>query len=245
MTRTAAALVIGNELLSGKIQEGNVAFLARSLFDLGIALRRVVICADDEGAIVDDVRALRAGHDAVFTSGGVGPTHDDITVPAIAKAFDRPLVRDPHLATMIRDHFGDATTEGHLRMADLPEGGELLASASIPWPVIRVENVFVMPGVPEIFRLKLALVLPRLERGTPFVTRAIYTRCDEGEIAALLARIEHDHPGVRIGSYPRFRDPDHTVKLTFDGIDLALVTRALRACLEALPPDRIVRAEID
>lgn len=245
MDRTAAALVIGNELLSGKIQEGNVAFLAKALFQMGIALRRVIVCPDDEATIVSDLRALAAAHDVVFTSGGVGPTHDDITVPSVARAFDRPLVRDPELARMIREHFGDRTTEGHLRMADLPEGGELVSSEEIPWPVIRVENVYVMPGVPEIFRIKFGLVRDRLGAGSPLVSRAIYTRCDEGVIAELLERVEREHPGVLIGSYPRFRDPDHQVKLTFDGRDDALVLAALRACLSELPAELVVRAETD
>lgn len=245
MDRTAAALVIGNELLTGKVQEGNIAFLAKWLFQAGIALRRVIVCPDDEETIVRDLRALAAAHDVVFTSGGVGPTHDDITVPAIARAFDRPLIRDAELARMIRAHFGDRTTEGHLRMADLPEGGELVASSEIPWPVIRIENVYVMPGVPEVFRIKLGLLRDRLAGGRAFVSRAIYTRCDEGEIAALLERIERAHPGVLIGSYPRFRDPSYSVKLTFDGREDATVRAALEACLRELPPEQIVRAELD
>lgn len=243
--RTAAALVIGNELLTGKVQESNVAFLAKALFQIGIALRRVIVCPDDEDTIVADLRALSATHDVVFTSGGVGPTHDDITVPAVARAFDRALVRDPSLERMIREHFGPRTTEGHLRMAELPAGAELVASGDIPWPVIRTENVYVMPGVPEIFRLKFVLVRDRLGVGQSFVSRAIYTRCDEGEIAELLQRVERAHPGVLIGSYPRFRDPDHTVKLTFDGRDDALVLAALRACLAELPREQVVRAETD
>src|SRR5207244_3714861 len=99
-----------------------------------------------------------AAHDFVFTSGGVGPTHDDVTIPAVAKAFDRPLAHDARLERMIREHFGARTTDGHLRMSELPEGASLLASESIPWPVIRIANVFVMPGVPEIFRIKFELV---------------------------------------------------------------------------------------
>lgn len=249
MARTAAALIIGNELLTGKVQEANVAFLARALFDLGIALRRVVLCADDEATIVDEVRALAPRHDVVFTSGGVGPTHDDLTVPALARAFGRRLVRDPGLERRIREHFGLRTTEGHLRMAELPEGAELLASDKIAWPVLRIDNVYVMPGVPEIFRAKFEIVRERLlaegRTDVPFVSRAIYTRCDEGEIAALLARVERAHEGVAVGSYPRLRDPEYSVKLTFDGRDPELVRRALRACLTELPPDKVVRAELE
>jgi molybdenum cofactor synthesis domain-containing protein len=243
VTRSAAVLVIGNEILTGKVEEANVVFLARELFTLGIALRRVVVCPDDTDAIARDVNALRESHDYVLTSGGVGPTHDDVTVPAIARAFGVPLVRDANSERMIREHFGPKTTEGHLRMADLPEGAELIASARIPWPVMRVGNVFVMPGVPEIFRLKFELVRERLVAGAPFHSRALYTWCDEGEIASLLERIERAHAGVTVGSYPRIGDPEYSVKITFDGGDLAAVTRALEACHAALPPEKIVRAD--
>ena len=248
MAVRAAFLVIGNEILTGKVADENVAFLARELFGLGITLARIVVCADDERIIASDVRALSDSHDVVFTSGGVGPTHDDVTVPAIARAFDRRVVRDPELERRIRDHFGLRTTEGHLRMAELPEGGELVASAALAtsekgWPVLRVENVWVLPGVPQIFRMKFELVRDRLARSEPFVTRAIYTRCDEGEIAALLEAVEARFIGVSIGSYPRLADPEYSVKITVDGRDRAKVDGALAALEAGLPADRIVRVE--
>jgi molybdenum cofactor synthesis domain-containing protein len=239
----AAFLVIGNEILTGKVVEENVPFLARELFGLGITLARIVVCADDEGVIAADVRTLREAHDLVFTSGGVGPTHDDVTIPAIARAFGRRLVRDAVLEGRIREHFGARTTEGHLRMAEMPEGGELVASAKMSWPVLRVENVWVLPGVPQIFRLKFGLVRDRLARGEPFQTRAVFTRCDEGEIAALLAEVEARFAGVAIGSYPRLDDPDYTVKVTIDGRDAPTLDAALAALLAGLPPDKIVRIE--
>lgn len=244
MTRTAAALVIGNELLTGKVQEANVAFLGKQLFALGISLKRVVVCPDDEDEIIAELDLLRTRHDHVFTSGGVGPTHDDLTVPAIARAFGRTLVRDARLERMIRAHFRERTTEGHLRMAEIPEGAELMHRDDIPWPVLCVENVFVMPGVPEIFRLKFDLVRGRLGAEIPFVSRAIFTRCDEGEIAELLERVERAHPGVAIGSYPKFFDAEYSVKLTFDGRDEGQVRCALEACLRELPADKIVRADV-
>ncbi len=243
MGTRAAFLVIGNEILTGKVVEENVPFLARELFGLGITLSRIVVCADDEAVIAADVRALGQAHDILFTSGGVGPTHDDVTIPAIARAFDRPLVRDPVLEARIREHFGARTTDGHLRMAEMPQGGELVASEKMSWPVLRVENVWVLPGVPQIFRLKFDLVRDRLARGAPFLTRAIFTRCDEGEIAALLAEVESRVPGVAIGSYPRLSDPEYTVKITVDGRDARAVDTALDALIEALPADRIVRVE--
>jgi molybdopterin-biosynthesis enzyme MoeA-like protein len=243
MGRTAAALVIGNEILTGKVQEANVAALAVELFGLGIALQRVIVCPDDPAVIARDVGELRGRFDLVFTSGGVGPTHDDVTVPAIAAAFGRPVVRDPVLEARLRSHFGAAITDGHLRMAELPEGGELVVGTSTGWPLLRIENVWVLPGVPDIFKNRLTALRERLGSDTPFHTRAVYTRADEGSIAALLEQIERAHAGVAVGSYPRFGDPEYTVKVTFDGTDLSAVRRAMQACIEALPAEQIVRAD--
>jgi molybdenum cofactor synthesis domain-containing protein len=243
MPRTAAALVIGNEILTGKVQEANVAALATELFALGIALRRVIVCPDDPEQIAHDVNALRARFDVVVTSGGVGPTHDDVTVPAIARAFGRAVVRDATLVARLRAHFGERTTEGHLRMAELPEGAELVMTSPSGWPLLRVDNVWVLPGVPDIFRARLPLLRERLGADAPFHTRAVYTRADEGDLAALLERIEAEHPGVAVGSYPRLGDPEYSVKITFDGRELTAVRRALTACVAALPPALIVRVD--
>src|SRR5690606_20309785 len=137
----------------------------------------------------------------------------------------------------------ERATEGHLRMADVPEGADLLSTGDVPWPVVCVENVFVLPGVPEIFEVKLQLLRERIGSDVPFVSRALYTMCDEGEIAGLLERVVRAHPGVEIGSYPRWRDPSYRVKLTFDGRDPAAVDAALEACRAALAPELIVRVE--
>lgn len=244
MARTAAALVIGQEILTGKVQEANVLGLASLFFELGIAMKKVVVCADDEATIAEELRALARAHDVVVTSGGVGPTHDDVTVPAVARALERPLVRDAKLEARLREHFGERLTAGHLRMAELPEGGELVADGELSWPVLRVENVWVLPGVPMVFQKKLRALRARLSGDeAAFVSRALYLQADEGEIAALLERVEREHEGVSVGSYPRFDAADHTVKVTFDGRDLGRVAAALDACLAEIPPDRVVRVE--
>ncbi len=243
MGRSAAALIIGNEILTGKIREANVHFLARELFRMGIALRRVIVCPDDVETIAHDLDVLRKTHDLVFTSGGVGPTHDDVTLPAVARAFDRPLERSPLIEELIRRHWGERATEGHLRMADVPEGAELFHTDEVPWPAICVDNVCVLPGVPEIFKLELLNLRDRIGSDTPFVTRALYTMCDEGEIASLLEDVAKAHPTVDIGSYPRWRDPDYRVKLTFDGRSREAVDAALEACRARLPREAVVRVE--
>ncbi len=241
MARSAAALVIGNELLTGKVAEANIPGLARMLFSLGVRLERVVVCRDDVAIIATEVGALRRAYDVVFTSGGVGPTHDDVTIPAVARALGVSIVRHDELARRIREHFGAGTTEGHLRMADLPVGTRLLSRAAAEWPVIVVENVFVLPGIPEIFARKLDVVREELGVDTPFLSAAIFTRCDEGAIAELLLRIEREH-GVTVGSYPTIGG-DHSVKITFDGIDAGALDAALDACLEGLDRALVVRVE--
>jgi molybdenum cofactor synthesis domain-containing protein len=243
MVRTAAALIIGNEILTGKIRDENTHVLARELRLLGIRLARVIVCPDDIDVIADDLRTLGRAHDLVFTSGGVGPTPDDVTLPAVAKAFEVPLERSPLIEGLIRGYWGDKTTNGHLRMADVPRGAVLLSNPEVPWPVICLENVSVLPGVPEIFRLKLRLLRERIGADAPFVSRALYTRCDEGTIAALLEEVGRLHPAVEIGSYPRWRHEEYKVKLTFDGLDAMAVEAALEACRTGLPEDDVVRVE--
>ncbi|MBS2013790.1 MAG: competence/damage-inducible protein A [Deltaproteobacteria bacterium] len=241
--RTAAALVIGNELLSGKVEEANVHVLARVLRGLGVELRRVVIILDDLDEIAREVAALSASHDWVFTSGGVGPTHDDLTVMGVAKAFGVGVKEDPVLAKMLRDHYKERCTEGHLRMALVPETATLETSEEIRWPTIRLGNVWLMPGVPEIFRMKLPVVVERIGAGVGFVSRAVFTKMDEGDLKPLLDDVVERFPDVGVGSYPKWSDPTYRTKLTFDGRDVGRVDAARDAFLALLPPGEPQRVE--
>lgn len=238
--RTAAALVIGNELLTGKVQDANVAALARELFSLGISLRRVIFCRDEVDVIVRDLNDLRRRHDFVFTSGGVGPTHDDVTLEAVAEAFGQRLERSPEIEALLEEFFGDRLTSHHLRMADVPTGATLVTTAQGRWPAVRVDNVYVMPGLPEVFRRKLPIIREELRGGTPFVSRSVGTASDEGSIAPLLATLSDQHPDISIGSYPRWDDGPVRVRVTFDGRDSLQVDHAVAALLSALPPEEIV-----
>ena len=240
----AAALVIGNELLTGKIREANVEVLARELFALGIAFRRVVFCPDEIAAIAADLDLLRASHDWVITSGGVGPTHDDVTIEAVAAAFGRRLVRSERLAGLLGDYFGERLNAEHLRMADIPEGARLLDAPGAAWPLLLVDNVFVLPGLPEVFRYKMAILrsfLAAEAKGRPWISRAFAIAADEGEIAAPLRRVAERFPAVRIGSYPRGLGPAAQVTLTFDGREESLVENAV-AALHAALPDLVLSA---
>ncbi|MBX3233043.1 MAG: competence/damage-inducible protein A [Labilithrix sp.] len=235
--KTAAVLVIGNELLSGKIEEANVVVLARALRGLGIELRRVVMVLDDVEVIAREVKELAAAHDWLVTSGGVGPTHDDVTVQAVAQAFGRKVVQDPTLASMLRDHYKERITDGHLQMALVPEGASLETHENIRWPTIRIENTWLLPGVPEIFRMKLAVVTNRIGEGCAgFLSRAVYTKMDEGDLKPLLDAVVDRFPDVGVGSYPKWQDPSYKTKLTFDGRDPLRVDAARDAFLAMLPP---------
>ncbi len=231
--RTAAALVIGTELLTGKVQDANVARLGEVLYGLGIVLRRVVMTPDDVAVIADDLAGLCHAHDLVFTSGGVGPTHDDVTLDALALAFGSDRARFEPLATLLRDHFGTRLTEAHLRMADLPARAKLVGGGGGRWPTVCVENVYVLPGVPSIFRRKLDQLAPHLAGDAPFLSRALETGCDEGTLAPLLKRIVDEHPRVTVGSYPRFVGPgaglESVVRVTVDGREPAAVDDAMTA----------------
>jgi molybdenum cofactor synthesis domain-containing protein len=241
MTRTAAALIIGNEILSGKIIDTNTTFLARGLFELGIELRRVVVCPDEVQTISEDLTALRNSHDLVFTSGGVGPTHDDVTIDGVAASFGLPVVRSEAVEKMIRHYYGDRATEAHYRMANMPEGGEMIRSSDAPWPTVVIENVFVLPGVPEIFELKFTDLRKRLDQGQGFHSEAVYTLSGEGEIASLLERIAEDFPGVMVGSYIKWKVEDYRTKVTFDGSDPDAVTKAADTLIAELAPALFVR----
>ncbi len=234
--RTAAALVIGNEILSGKVEEANVGVLARTLRGLGISFDRVVVVPDVIEQIASEIRSLSAAHTWLFTSGGVGPTHDDVTIEAAALAFGRQVVSDPRLEAMIRGHYKERCTPGHLRMALMPEGASQEVTPEVRWPTLRIENTWLLPGIPEVFRMKLPVVVAHIGSDTPFVTHAVYTRMDEGDLRPLLDRVVADFADVDVGSYPKWQDPAYKTKLTFDGRDPVRV-RAARDAFVALLPE--------
>jgi molybdenum cofactor synthesis domain-containing protein len=245
-TPTAAVLVVGNEILSGKVEEANVAVLARELRRLGVLLRRVVVVMDEVDAIADEVRELSASHDWVFTSGGVGPTHDDVTIEAVAKAFGVRVVSSPEMEGMLRAHYGERCTEGHLRMALVPEGAALEVSAEVTWPTIRLRNTWLLPGIPEVFRMKLPVVVARIRgagAASAFVSRAVYLKMDEGVLKPMLDRVVADFADVSVGSYPKWMDPAYKTKVTFDGRDEARVLAARDAFVALLPPGEPQRTE--
>jgi molybdopterin-biosynthesis enzyme MoeA-like protein len=243
VAENAAALIVGNELLSGKVAEANLVELARTLRPLGVRLTRVSVLPDELEVLVREVRQLSAEHALVFTSGGVGPTHDDITVDAVAAAFGVRAVEDPTLAGLIRAAYGARCTPAHLRMALVPEGAELALSPDGAWPTPVFRNVWLLPGVPEVFREKLATVRKWVRGPAPFVSRAVYTRLEEPLLKPLIDAAVADHPDVEVGSYTRWFEPSYKTKVTFDARDAANVERAAAAFVERLPAGALVRVE--
>ena len=233
---TAAALIVGDEILSGKVDEANAAALARTLRALGILLRRVVVVMDDIDTIAREVRDLSARHDWLFTSGGVGPTHDDLTIEAVARAFGTRVVSSPQMEAMLRAHYKDRCTAGHLRMALMPEGASLEVTPEVTWPTIRLRNTWLLPGIPEVFRMKLAVVTARIGvAGRAFVSHGVCVRMDEGELKPLLDCVVRAFPDVSIGSYPRWLEAPYKTRLTFDARDEARVLAARDAFVALLP----------
>jgi molybdenum cofactor synthesis domain-containing protein len=241
--KTAAMLIIGNELLSGKVEEANLAVLARKLREMGIHLRRVVMVLDDVETIAREVRELARAHDWLFTSGGVGPTHDDVTIEAVAKAFDVPVVESAEMASMLRAHYGERCTEGHLRMALIPSGAALETTEAMKWPTVRIQNTWVMPGIPEVFAMKVPVLAAKIGDDRAFVSRAVYTKMDEGDLKPLLDRVVLAFPDVDVGSYPKWTDPTYRTKLTFDGRDEVRVRAASDAFVKTLPEGEPQRVE--
>ncbi len=236
-----AIILIGNELLSGKIQDENGHYATRRLRALGASVTRVSIIPDVQADIVDEVQRCLRSNDVVITSGGVGPTHDDITLECIAEALGVDCYLEPQLEALINRYFGDRVTPAHMRMATIPRGSALLEAGENTWPIVHTESVYVLPGVPEIFRAKFEALAERLRRGQWYL-RSIYLNVDEGAIAALLLELERDH-GVSIGSYPKWRGTDYRVRVTVEARSPDQVNAAIAEAAQQLDPTVIVRVD--
>ena len=205
----AALAVIGDEILSGRTQDKNVAQVAAWLNEQGIRLAEVRIVPDDQQRIAETVNALRSAHDYLFTTGGIGPTHDDITVDSIAAALGVPVVVHPEARAILEDYYaarGGELTEARLRMARVPEGAELIPNPTSGAPGVKIGNIYILAGVPHIAASMLEALTGTLEGGRPMVSVTLGAYAAESDVADLLRGAEERHPGVSVGSYPFFRD---------------------------------------
>jgi molybdenum cofactor synthesis domain-containing protein len=214
---TAGIVVIGDEILSGKFADENASFLIGELRSLGVDLRRISVIPDDLDDIAETVVRFSGKFTHVFTSGGVGPTHDDVTMAGIARGFGTRVVQAPELEEKVRAYWGDKLAPANLRLAQVPEGAELVYGDAV-WPVVSYRNIFVLPGVPALFRRKFLEIRERF-RATPVVVARVYAGGEEGVLAPHLDAVVAAFPGVKIGSYPRFEEKDFRVLLTLESED--------------------------
>jgi molybdenum cofactor synthesis domain-containing protein len=201
---TAGILVIGDEILSGRTKDKNIGFIAEYLTNIGIDLKEVRVVADDEADIIAALNALRARYTYVFTTGGIGPTHDDITADSIAKAFGVGIDHHPEVVARFKERFKNPgeLNEARLRMARIPDGAELIQSATILAPGFKIGNVITMAGVPSIMQAMMDIVAPRLQSGTRMLSESVRADCREGDVGTPLRAIAETHPDTIIGSYP-------------------------------------------
>ena len=235
---TAAMLVIGDEILSGRRRDANMHHLAGELTRSGIDLKEVRVVSDDADAIVAAVQALSAGYDTVFTSGGIGPTHDDITADNVARAFDVPIDVREDARALLAAHYtrvGQELNAARLRMARIPEGATLIDNPVSIAPGFTLKNVHVMAGVPTIFKAMVESVLPTLTGGQPLVSESLEINRGEGDIAGPLAGLADRFPELSIGSYPYQRDGVFGANIVIRGSDAAQVGAALQELKAAFP----------
>jgi molybdenum cofactor synthesis domain-containing protein len=240
--RTAGIIVIGNEILSGKVTDTNAPFLTRELRTLGVDLRRILTIPDELDDIAAAIREFRPKYDFVFTSGGVGPTHDDVTIEGIARGLDVPVVRHPGIETRLREFYKENVNEARLKMSEIPDGAELILDARLGFPTVKFENIYILPGIPELFEQKFESLKERFT-STPFTLRVVYTRDGEGTIAEHLNATLAAFPLLLLGSYPKIGNPEYSVKLTLESKDPAYVGRAFDYLMSLLPKENIVRTE--
>jgi molybdenum cofactor synthesis domain-containing protein len=230
---SACLIIIGNEILSGRTIDANLPYIAQKLGAIGIRIMEVRVVPDDEAAIVEAVNVCRARHDYVFTTGGIGPTHDDITAASIAKAFGRRYGRHPEAERRLLAYYPpERVNEARMKMADMPEGVELIDNPVSVAPGFRIENVHVLPGVPKIMQAMLDGLLPSLKGGARMLSRAITVYAPEGDVAnAGLGELQARFPALEIGSYPFFRPEGPGTTIVFRGTDQATIDEAAAGLL--------------
>jgi molybdenum cofactor synthesis domain-containing protein len=240
MPKTAGIILVGNEILSGKVEDANAVYLCRELRALGVDVRRITIIPDEVQLIADEVASFSRDYDVVFTSGGVGPTHDDVTIEGVARAMMVPVVRHPFLAELLERYYRGKVTEAALRMAEIPQGAELVGGETVRFPTVLMRNVYVLPGVPEIFRAKFEALRERF-RDAPIHLKNVFVSIGEGTLADYLNRLLVDFPLLQLGSYPEFSNPEYKVKVTLESRDRGYLEQALTELLTRLPDGAVVK----
>ncbi len=241
MPKTAAIIVIGDEILSGKVQDANSHFLAAELRALGVDVRRVIVIPDELDAVAREVSAASEAYDYVFTSGGVGPTHDDVTMEAIARGFGLGTEPNPVILQYLRGRCGERLNSAAQKMANLPKGAELL-DVEGPFPPVRVRNVYILPGVPGLLRKKFHQIKERF-RSRPYVLRKVFLNEEECYVARHLDKVVREFPDVMVGSYPMFDNSAHKVVVTLESREPDRLRRAFEKLMSLLPKEIVAGTE--
>jgi FAD synthetase len=242
MSKTAGIVIIGNEVLSGKTLDINSHFFCAELRQLGVDVQKIATIPDEIELIGQEVAAFSQRFDWVFTSGGVGPTHDDVTIDGIAHGFGLKVIRHPEIERRMRQRLGAEVNEARLRMANVPEGAELLATEALFAPVVKIHNVFIFPGIPKILQERFHAIKERF-RDAPYFLKIVYVRQGEGVIASLMNDLLLKYPNLLLGSYPVLDIADYKVKVTLESKDSDYLDQALQRFLSSLPDGAVHRIQ--
>jgi molybdenum cofactor synthesis domain-containing protein len=242
MIKTAGIVVIGNEILSGKVRDVNSHYLATELRSLGVELKRISIIPDEAETIGREVREFSSSYDHVFTTGGVGPTHDDVTMEGIAKGFDVRLVKSPEIKDFLFRRYKDNFNDAVLKMAEIPEGSEVISFYNDSFPLVRFRNIFIFPGIPGHLKEKFSMIKEQLRTG-PFYLKRIFLSAPESDIAGALNRVVSNNSKVIFGSYPVVNNHGYTVIITAESRSEPLLKMAVDEFINLIPGDIVVRIE--
>jgi molybdenum cofactor synthesis domain-containing protein len=242
MSKTAGIVIIGNEVLSGKTRDTNSHFFCTELRQLGVEVQKISTIQDDIEIIGKEVAAFSDRFDYVFTSGGVGPTHDDVTIEGVAHGLGVRVVRHPDIERRMRQRLGDQVNEARLRMANVPEGATLLATEAPFAAIVKIRNIYIFPGIPRILEERFHAIKETF-RDTPYYLKNVFVRYGEGIIASILNELLVNFPNLMLGSYPVLDLPEYKVKVTLESKDSDYLEQALRALIASLPPDAVHRVD--
>jgi len=242
MSKTAGIVIIGNEVLSGKTRDSNSHFFCTELRQLGVEVQKISTIQDDVDIIGKEVASFSDRFDYVFTSGGVGPTHDDVTIEGVAHGLGVKVVRHPDIEQRMRRRLGDQVNEARLRMANVPEGATLLATEAPFAAIVKIRNIYIFPGIPRILEERFHAIKEQF-RDTPYYLKNVYVRYGEGVIASILNELLVNFPRLMLGSYPVLDLPDYKVKVTLESKDSNYLDQALRTFIASLPADAVHRVD--
>jgi molybdenum cofactor synthesis domain-containing protein len=241
-TKTAGIIIIGNEILTGKVHDENSFFLASELWSLGVQVKRISVIPDETAEIAREVVEYSNAFTYVFTTGGVGPTHDDVTMKGIAQGFGVRLVQHPEIQNVLVKRFGNTKNDSVLKMAEVPEVAEVIFHQKMRFPVVSYKNIYIFPGIPEYLRNKFLLIKNRFS-SSPFYLRRIFLNTHESEIASILCDVLYENNDVSIGSYPVVGSQDYRVVITVESKSPGSLSNAFNSLKQKLPEGIIVKEE--